>query len=197
MFCSLVCVWFVVITQVYFTFTKKRLFEDVECCNNTQIWRHFLTCEWKICDSWRWVWKQISHMDWQKQVQPDQCTRKQGWNKMNYFMTCSWILLTRLDSKGLILYSGCIKHPSCGLDMTPWHLAFPRHKLSLRILCVMLCHQDVFIWVVSSHKSKHISSVSLPASVGSDCELCYKMAKSTEQGKNSLMQQFSSWIRCC
>lgn len=92
-------------TSLFYIYKKSTFWRR---CNNTQIWRHFLTCEWKVCDSRRWVWKQISHMDWQKQVQPDQCTRKQGWNKMNYFMTRSWILLTRLDSKGLILYSGCI-----------------------------------------------------------------------------------------
>ena len=90
---------------------------------------------------------------------------------------------TRLQ--GVDSVFGMHEHPSCGLDMTARHLAFLRHKLSLKIPCVMLCRKDVFIWVVTSHESKHISSVSLPASVGSVCELCHKMAKSTEQGKKT------------
>lgn len=162
--------------------------QNIECSNNTQIW----AISWPVNGKYL--------------LCQDGCKNK--------FLTCtnkSQASLTsvpenRTGAKLTILWSvpgyclpdstlgvdsvfGMPEHPSCGLDMTARHLAFLRHKLSLKNLCLMHSHHNVFIWVVSSHESKH--SVDLLAPVIFDYELYYEIAESTEQGKKT------QWCNSC
>lgn len=141
--------------------------------------RHFLTCEWKIFELQRWMRKQVSHMHKQKLIQSDQCTGNWTGAKWTILLPVAGYCLPD-STPGVDSVFGMHERPCCGLAMTAQHLAFLRHKLSLKNLCLMLSHECVFFWVVSSHESKHSWSIALLAHVIYDHELYHKMAKSTE-----------------
>lgn len=184
---------------VYFNqhkFAKIDFFEDLERSNNTQIWGI----------SWHVNGKYLNYkggcenkyLTFTNKSQSSLTSVPENWTG------AKWTILWPVpgyclpdSTPGVDSVFGMHKHPSCGLDMTALHLAFLRHKLSLKNLCLMFCHQYVFIWVVSSHECKHSWSVALLGPVISDHELNYEMAETTEQGKNSSMQQFSLWIQYC
>lgn len=172
--------------QVYFNqhkFAKIWLFfEALECSNNTQFWGiswhvngKYLICKGR-CEN--------KFLTCTNKSQPSLTSVPENWTGVKWTVLWPAPGYCSPDSTpGVDSVFGMHKHPSCGLDTNARHLAFLRHKLSLKNLRFLLCHQYVFIWVVSSHESKHSWSPALPATVISDYELYYEMAESTERGK--------------
>lgn len=110
---------------------------------------NFLTHEWKILYLQLRVWKQISHTVCTNKSRPSLTSVPEN------LTGAEWTILWPVpgycspdSTPGVDSVFGMHKYPSCGLDMTAQHIAFFRHKLSLKNLCLMLCCQYFCIWVV-------------------------------------------------
>lgn len=120
-------------------------FDDLGCSNNTHIWgiswhvsRKYLICKGGCENKFLTCTNKSQHI---------LTTVPENWTGAKW--TILWLApgYCSPDSTPVVdSVSGMHKNPSCGLDMTARHLAFLRQKLSLKNLCLMLCHQYAFIW---------------------------------------------------